>query len=424
MRTFLDKFFLRSNNLENISQKLKSLSKQNSVSKIFDAINSFSNSSEVRYVGGCVRKAINEEKIEDIDLATNLEPTEVCEVLKKNEINFYESGIEHGTITALIDDYKFEITSLREDILTDGRHAQVKFSKDWKKDASRRDFTINSIYSDKEGNLFDPYNGKNDLEIGQINFIGDPEKRILEDYLRILRYIRFFLNYSKKKHDPQIIKLLRMNLDGVSKLSKERLLDELKKILKINILINLSKDKTILDIMEIIFPELKYFNIFSKLNSEAKNILNENDFIFLICLLIIDDTDNTDYFLYKFKISKKNQKRIKNIDNFYKEKITSNTFTEKNMNKIFYYKGKEALIDILNFRVLKIKKRDQNLMELINKYKNKTVPIMPVKADILMSKFNISEGKVLGNKLKIIEDEWVKNNFQISDKQVENIIKD
>ena len=140
--------------------------------------------------------------------------------------------------------------------------------------------------------------------------------------------------------------------------------------------------------------------------------------------MIIDDTDNADYFLYKFKISKKNQKRIKKIDNFYKEKITSNTFTEKNMNKIFYYKGKEALIDILNFRVLKIKKRDQNLMELINKYKNKTVPIMPVKGDILMSKFNISEGKVLGDKLKIIEDEWVKNNFQISDKQVENIIKD
>ena len=88
MRTFLDKFFLRSNNLENISQKLKSLSKQNSVSKIFDAINSFSNSSEVRYVGGCVRKAINEEKIEDIDLATNLEPTEVCEVLKKMKLIF------------------------------------------------------------------------------------------------------------------------------------------------------------------------------------------------------------------------------------------------------------------------------------------------------------------------------------------------
>ena len=423
MKTLLNKIFFRSNNLDNVSERLKDLSKKKSVSKIFDIINSYSTSSEIRYVGGCVRKAINREKIDDIDLATNLEPNEVCEALKKNKINYYETGIDHGTITALIDDYKFEITSLREDISTDGRHAKVKFSKDWKKDASRRDFTINSIYSDKEGNLFDPYNGKNDLKIGQINFIGDPDKRINEDYLRVLRYIRFFLNYSKKKHNPKIIKLLRMNLDGIFKLSKERLLDELKKILNINNLTNLLKDKISLELIKIIFPELKYFNIFSKLNYEAKNILNDTDFIFLICLLIIDDKDNADYFLYKFNISKKNQNRIKNIDNFYKNKITSNTFTENNMNKVFYYKGKEAVIDILNYRILKTKKTDKYLIELINKYKDKSMPIMPIKANVLMTKFKILEGKALGDKLKIIEGEWVKNNFQISDQQVENIIK-
>tara|TARA_B100000035_G_scaffold77937_1_gene65067 strand:- start:2573 stop:3847 length:1275 start_codon:yes stop_codon:yes gene_type:complete len=423
MKTLLNKIFFRSNNLDNVSERLKDLSKKKSVSKIFDIINSYSTSSEIRYVGGCVRKAINREKIDDIDLATNLEPNEVCEALKKNKINYYETGIDHGTITALIDDYKFEITSLREDISTDGRHAKVKFSKDWKKDASRRDFTINSIYSDKEGNLFDPYNGKNDLKIGQINFIGDPDKRINEDYLRVLRYIRFFLNYSKKKHNPKIIKLLRMNLDGIFKLSKERLLDELKKILNINNLTNLLKDKISLELIKIIFPELKYFNFFSKLNYEAKNILDDTDFIFLICLLIIDDKDNADYFLYKFNISKKNQNRIKNIDNFYKDKITSKTFTENNMNKVFYYKGKEAVIDILNYRILKTKKTDKYLIELINKYKDKSMPIMPIKANVLMTKFKISEGKALGDKLKIIEGEWVKNNFQISDQQVENIIK-
>ena len=423
MKTLLNKIFFRSNNLDNVSERLKDLSKKKSVSKIFDIINSYSTSSEIRYVGGCVRKAINREKIDDIDLATNLEPNEVCKALKKNKINYYETGIDHGTITALIDDYKFEITSLREDISTDGRHAKVKFSKDWKKDASRRDFTINSIYSDKEGNLFDPYNGKNDLKIGQINFIGDPDKRINEDYLRVLRYIRFFLNYSKKKHNPKIIKLLRMNLDGILKLSKERLLDELKKILNINNLTNLLKDKISLELIKIIFPELKYFNFFSKLNYEAKNILDDTDFIFLICLLIIDDKDNADYFLYKFNISKKNQNRIKNIDNFYKDKITSKTFTENNMNKVFYYKGKEAVIDILNYRILKTKKTDKYLIELINKYKDKSMPIMPIKANVLMTKFKISEGKALGEKLKIIEGEWVKNNFQISDQQVENIIK-
>ena len=124
---------------------------------------------------GCrlkVRKILNKENVDDIDLATNLNPPQVCEVLKKNNINFYESGIEHGTITAVIENYRFEITSLREDVKTDGRHAEVKFSTDWKKDASRRDFTINSIYSDVKGNLFDPFDGKEDLENGLIKFIG------------------------------------------------------------------------------------------------------------------------------------------------------------------------------------------------------------------------------------------------------------
>ena len=422
MKNLLDKFFLRSNNLDHISKNIKNLSSNTPISKIFDAIVSHSSSSEIRYVGGCIRKIINKEKIDDIDLATNLEPIQVCEVLSQNKINFHETGINHGTITALIDNYKFEITSLREDVSTDGRHAQVKFSQDWKKDASRRDFTINAIYSDKEGNLFDPYNGKEDLKKGEINFIGDTETRIKEDYLRILRYFRFFLNYSKQKHKPEIIKFLRMNIDGISKLSKERLLDELRKMINSKSLIELSKDKISLEFIKIIFPELKYFNIFTKINSYLYEILQEVDFIFLISLLMIDETDNADYFIYKFNISKKDQKRIKNIDEFYKEKLTSKTFNENNLNSIFYYKGKEALIDILYFKLFKSKKFDNHLIELTKLFKEKSIPIMPIKADILMSKYKIPEGKILGNKLKLIEDIWVKNNFKISDNEVDNII--
>ena len=198
MINFFNKFIKRTNNLDYVSKTIKDLSKDPSVKKIFDAINKYSSISEIRYVGGCVRKIIQKEIVDDIDLATNLNPTQVCDALKNNNINYYETGIDHGTITAAIKDYKFEITSLREDINTDGRHAEVKFSTDWKKDASRRDFTINSIYSDLEGNLFDPFNGKEDLENGIIKFIGDTEQRIKEDYLRILRYLRFYLSYSKK----------------------------------------------------------------------------------------------------------------------------------------------------------------------------------------------------------------------------------
>ena len=189
MRTFLDKIFLRSNNLHNISNNIKELTDRTPIKKIFKVINNYSSESEVRYVGGCIRKIINKEKIDDIDLATNLKPIEVCDVLKKNNINYYESGIAHGTITAIENEYKFEITTLRKDIVSDGRHAEIEFSKDWKEDASRRDFTINSIYSDSDGNLFDPYDGKKDLENGLIKFIGDADQRInhfLKLYYQIL----------------------------------------------------------------------------------------------------------------------------------------------------------------------------------------------------------------------------------------------
>jgi poly(A) polymerase len=422
MKSFLDTIFFRSNNLDYVSQNIKDLTKNTPANKIFDAINSFSSDSEIRYVGGCVRKIINKEKVDDIDLATNLDPQKVCEALKENKINYYETGIEHGTITAIIDEYKFEITTLREDISTDGRHAKVQFSKDWKEDASRRDFTINSIYSDREGNLFDPFDGRKDLENGLVKFIGNSDIRIKEDYLRILRYLRFFTNYSKHPHNPELIRKLKMNIGGISKLSKERLFDELKKISQLENLEKIAKNKISLELLQIIFPELKNIIIFSKLNSYKRSILKENDFIFMLSLMIIDDSDNTDYFFYKFNISKKDQKRIKIINDFYQEKISSKTFLENRMNRIFYYDGKQAVCDILNYHLIKSKKIEKNLMDLIHLYKNKSIPKMPIGADTLMTKFKIPEGKQLGTKLKTIEEEWVKNNFKISDKQITYIV--
>jgi len=422
MKNFLDNIFSRSNNLDRISREVKDLTFKTPSHQIFEAINSYSIDSEIRYVGGCIRKIISNEKVDDIDLATNLEPKQVCDALSRKNIKYYETGAEHGTITAIIDEYLFEITSLRKDIQTDGRHAKVEFSKNWKEDASRRDFTINSIYSDKDGNLFDPYNGKKDLENGYINFIGNADVRIKEDYLRILRYLRFFINYSKQPHNPETIRKLKINIGGISKLSKERLLDELRKIVSLSTLEKISKDKLILDLISVIFPELKNIKIFSKLNENQKAFLVDTDFIFLLSLMVIDGTDNVDYFLYKFNISKKNQKRIKIIDEFFKEKKNINTFSEKNMNKIFYYNGRQAVIDVLQFRIVNSKKLDKKLIELIKIYKDKISLIMPVGAEVLMKKYNIPEGKQLGFKLKIIEEEWVKNNFKISDEQIEQIV--
>jgi poly(A) polymerase len=422
MDKFLDKIFFRSRNLDYISQKLKDITDQTPASKIFDAINSFSETSEVRYVGGCIRKVIKKDNIDDVDLATNLKPNEICEALKNKGINFYETGIEHGTVTAIIDEYKFEITSLRKDVQTDGRHAKVEFSLDWKEDSARRDFSINSIYSDGEGNLFDPNNGKQDLDKGLINFIGDTETRIKEDYLRILRYIRFFLNYSKHNHDSKVIRIIKRNIDGISQLSSERLLDEFRKLTQSVGFMRLFKDKDCLEIIEIVFPQFKNLQKFKKLNSYANENLSKIDFIFLLSLMIIDGTDNTDYFFYKFRISKKDQKRLKLIDLFYKDKSDLKKFTEKNFNKIFYYDGKQAVNDIINFKLFTSTKVEKKLIKLMEIYKDKVTPTMPIGSDILMNKYNIPEGKILGNKLKMIEEIWVSNNFNISEKQLKKIV--
>ena len=298
----------------------------------------------------------------------------------------------------------------------------MKFTDNWKEDALRRDFTINSIYSDRDGNLFDPFNGKRDIENGIINFVGNADKRIKEDYLRILRYIRFFLNYSKKPHNLELIRKLKINIDGVSKLSKERLLMELKKIIRLETLEKLNKDNISADLILIIFPELKNIKVFSKLNQSKRDLLKQKNFIFLISLLIIDITDNTEYFFYRFNLSKKDQKRISIIDNFYKDMKNKSLFTETNLNRIFYYHGKQAISDILHFEIIMSQKSNKKIIDLNKMFLNKTHPVIPISAEVLMKKYNIPEGKQIGKKLRMIEEKWIENNFQISDTQVENIV--
>ena len=422
MNNLLDKIFFRAQNLNYINLGFKNIKKETEIEKIFRAIHSFSANSEIRYVGGCVRKIINKENFDDIDLAVNLNPKDVCEALNKNDIKYYESGIEHGTITALINNIKFEITSLRKDVDTDGRHAKVEFSDNWKEDASRRDFTINAIYADIDGSLFDPFDGKKDLENGKILFIGNAEIRVKEDYLRVLRYIRFFLNYSKAKHEPSVIKIIKKNLAGVSSISPERLLDELQKLVRSKGFSKLTKDKDSLEIINLVFPQLKNISLFGKLNSFAIKNLAKVDFILLLSLMIIDGTDNVDYFIYKFNLSKKDQKRLLFLNNFFSKKITSSSFSEKNLNKILYFKGREALIDVIYFKIFKSNKVESKLIKLIKIFKEKDIPVLPLKADILMEKYQIPEGKELGIKLKAIEEIWTNNNFKISEKEVQKIV--
>ena len=412
---------------KNINNKtainIKKINFNTDVGKIFSAISEYSEKSEVRYVGGCIRKILNNEEVDDIDLATNLKPDEIINALKNNQINYYETGIDHGTITANINGKDFEITSLRKDVSTDGRHANVEFSESWHEDASRRDFTINSIYSDLDGNLYDPFNGKEDLEKKIIKFIGDAEKRIKEDYLRILRYIRFSLNYSNLTHQDSVKKIIKQNISGISKISSERLLSELKKIFNSNGILKLHSDKFSLEIIQIIFPQLKNINILKKLNRYIENHNFQKDFILLIAILIIDDTDNCEYFLYKFKISNEDKKRIMFIKNFYSKPLEKFSLSEKNLWKVLYNDGKKSLMDLINFSILRSKKDDdKKLIKLKDFFNNQSPPIFPIKARELIGKYNLKEGRELGQKLRQIENLWIENDFKIQQKDIEKIV--
>ena len=158
------------------------------------------------------------------------------------------------------------------------------------------------------------------------------------------------------------------------------------------------------------------------MNSFAKKNFLEMDFIFLLSLMIIDGTDNVDYFIYKFNLSKKDQKRLIFLNKFNLEKNTNQTFSEKNLNKIFYFNGREALLDVLYFKIFKSKKVDNKLIKMIEIFKKKEMPVMPFKASTLMEKYQIPEGRELGQKLKVIEEVWTSNDFKISDKEVQKIV--
>ena len=423
MIDLINKFFSFSKHLDSKPSSFKELKKKKEIKKLFLAIENYSEDSEIRYVGGCVRKILNNEIVDDIDFAVNLKPEECSAALKENNIKFFEIGISHGTIIALIDSYKFEITSLRKDLITDGRHAKVAFTADWQEDASRRDFTINAIFSDIHGNLYDPFDGKKDLEIGKIKFIGDADKRIKEDYLRILRYIRFFLNYSKTEHNDKIRKIIKQNLNGISNISSERLLDEFKKLIISSSFLKLFKDPFCLELINLIFPQFKNIDIFKNLNKFAEINIKKVDFVFLISLMVIDNTDNVEYFLFKFNLSSSDKKRILFLNKFYNKEINKNSFSKNNLWKIFYYNGKQALFDLIYFEIFKSKKINKKLIDLLEYFKDKEVPVFPVKAVNLMEKYNIPEGKQLGLKLKKIEEQWIKNDFTVLDNEIEQIFK-
>ena len=398
---------------------LKSLENIKEAQTIFSCLNESGRESFVRFVGGCVRKSLSGEIVDDIDLATSLVPEEVKKKLQAMNIRVIDTGITHGTVTAIVNNKKFEITTLRKDISTDGRHANVSFTKDWKDDALRRDFTVNAIYADIEGRIYDPVNGISDLKNGKIKFIGSSEKRIQEDFLRILRYFRFFLHYSKTDHDQEVVSSIKKNINGISKISNERIFDELKKIFKLKNLYNLFSNEYSREIFVNVFPQIKYYERLKVLENLKKKIINKYDNILLLALSIIDESNDYEYFCHKYKTSNEIKERFKNISKNF-EKIKNRKFFKKdNINKLLYISKKDYAIDLLLFSVCVNKKiKISDIEELIEYILNYKTPKFPISGDYL-KRYGYTSGPALGEKLKFLEEKWIENNFVIDQKIIE-----
>jgi len=386
---------------------------------IFSHLNEIEKESEVRFVGGCVRKSLCGESIDDIDLATSLEPDEVKKRLTKGDIKVIDTGISHGTVTVILNQKKFEITTLRKDVSTDGRHANVQFISNWELDASRRDFTINAIYADIEGRIYDPLNGISDLQNGIIKFIGSPKERIQEDYLRILRYFRFFIQYSKIDYDQKIIRLIKQYINGLNKISNERIFDELKKIITLKNAYSLFSHDTSKEIILNIFPQFKYYERLKIIDSLTQKLRDKYDNQLVLALFIVDQSNNYEYFCHKYKTSNSIKNRFKNISINFENLKRKEFYLEGNIKKLIYLSSKDDVRDLLLFSQCTNKDLHTfSLERLLGNVDSCKIPKFPISGDYLKD-HGYKAGTELGKKLKFLEQKWIENNFVLDKKRVD-----
>ncbi|MEP3224873.1 MAG: CCA tRNA nucleotidyltransferase [Parasphingorhabdus sp.] len=219
----------------------------------------------VRLVGGVVRDTLLGRPVKDIDLATIFKPQEVMDRLKKADIKVIPTGVAHGTVTAVTEDGPVEITTLRRDVSTDGRRATIAFSDDWKEDAARRDFTINALFADLQTlEVYDYFDGLKDLEARRVRFIGSADKRIAEDHLRIMRYFRFLAGLGQHTVDQETFNACRKAAPYLDRLSRERIADELMKLL--------SADDPVYAVQEMIAADI-FAHIVSAIDPQAGTLL-------------------------------------------------------------------------------------------------------------------------------------------------------
>ncbi len=368
--------------------------------KIFDG--------QIRLVGGCVRDLLLNKKINDFDFATKVLPEEIIKILKNNNLKAIPTGLKHGTVTAIVNNKNFEITTLRKDLKTDGRHAVVEFVDDYFFDAARRDFTINALYLDSKGLLYDYFDGISDLENRKVKFIGDASQRIEEDFLRILRFFRFSCNYAAELDDKGL-KACILQKENIKFLSSDRIRGEIFKVFsnaKNSDAIKFFKSLEDFKIREELF--LDKFNIdnLKKISDlEEKLQIKFEDYLKFFLLIASSKTSFKEIFS-RLNFSSKNKKYFEFLskNNFEdRDIIESLAFFEKNLVRdIFLVK---LVRDFTENDALKIK----NTFKLIDDF---ILPIFPINGDDV--KACGLEREMVGEFLMKAKIFWIKNNFKPS----------
>ena len=364
---------------------------------------------EGRFVGGCVRDALLGHISTDLDVSTNLKPGQATEALEKAGFKVIPTGLDHGTITALLNGRVFEVTTLRVDKNTDGRHADVEFTSDWQLDASRRDFTFNALYMDAGGHLFDFFEGIQDLAAGEVRFIGDAEERIREDYLRILRYYRFWGRFGGEKTDPDIVQAIGKNLEGLGRLSKERITKELFLMLETENVV-----KAISQMMEAgVFTEIFATEYNPKILSRLICSNFQNDKINRLNGLF--DSFETPASVYSaLRLSSKEESRLRAVGN---ESVEPD-LSPRSCRRYIYKFGAQTFRD----RILASWARsetDFNYPAYLELMENWSCPQFPVKGRDILEK-GVKAGPDVGVALRMLEEKWIASDFQL-DK--ENLLK-
>ena len=390
----------------NIKEKLKPFTIANLISNLI-----IKSGGQVRFIGGSARDLLLNRQVADIDLATNLLPQAVEKILSENKIKYYSIGKDFGTITAIVADQPIEITSLRKDIHCDGRHAKVEFTDDWEEDAKRRDFTINSLSADLEGNIYDYCNGLGDLNNQIVRFIGNPEDRIMEDYLRILRFFRFSA-YFAKSVDQQGILASAKYAFKLQSLSKERIKAELYKIF---IASNAQSIITIMDDQQILQQIIPYRVSATKELTNFYQLLKQfnysiNPLIYFAILL--RNSNDPDKIIKNFAFTRDEQDFLKRV---VQSKITQWDYVNlKQALAEYKHIFKEVILVNLSHQE---QENNYSLTSNLEKLFSQSIKNLPIKGSDLIN-LGVAPGKEMGKLLKVADQIWYDQEFTITKDQL------